>query len=97
MRKSLGVRGPEKEQPVGQSRTSAHNCNGSKGRRNTLKPRSLPAKQLSVWDSLVPACTLLIKHTAATRCALPRRERFQQLGTRVEGGGEREHLLCEAT
>lgn len=66
------------------------------GGTHTHTPRSLPAKQSSVWDSLVPVQALLIKHTAATPYALWDRERFQQL--RGEGGGAGgEHLLCEET
>lgn len=65
-------------------------------REGERTPRSLPAKQSSVWDSLVPARALLIKHTAATPCALWDTERFQQLWG--EGGGAGgEHLLCEET
>lgn len=79
-------KGPEKEQPVSQLRTSVHKCSGNKGRRNAHTPRSSPAKQSSACESLLTAHTLLIKRTAATQCVLWGREKFQQLGSQGSGG-----------
>lgn len=68
-------KGPEKEQPMGQLRTSAHNCNGNKGRRNTHTPRSSPAKQSLVCYSLVPALYSPDQtHSSNMMCSLGQRK-----------------------
>ena len=60
--------------------------------------QELPAKQSSVWDSLVPARTFLIKHPAAVQHdVLSGAEKaFSNWGWGW-GVEEWEHLLCEDT
>lgn len=81
---SIGVRDQTKH---GHSASREHLLTTEMGRKGggTHTPRSSPAKQSSVWDSLVPARAFLIKRTAATPCVLWGRESFQPLQGR--GGG----------